>query len=282
MGQVLHGSAHTTQAVRRSIQRSQETVTALADRHDIDRKTVTKWRKRKRVEDAPMGPKTPRSTVPSVEEVELELTRFGGSPALCVIADGVSQPENRSGRLTCPPFMAASVVPFRIPGCRLDAAQADPSALTVDASIKARSAVCPECGQRSRRVHGLYTRAPADLPVSDRAVGLRLRVRRFRCLSEACPRKTFAEPFPDLVARHARRTDRLAASQLRTGLTTGAEPGTRLLGDLRMPTSPDTVLRLLHRHPVPEAETPRVLGLDEPPATGGGRRGAKGARGARS
>ncbi|MDT0632869.1 ISL3 family transposase [Rubrivirga sp. S365] len=159
--------------------------------------------------------------------------------------------------------MAASVVPFRIPGCRLDAVQADPSDLTVDASSKARSAVCPGCGHRSRRVHGLYTRSPADLPVSDRAVGLRLRVRRFRCLSEACPRRTFAEPFPDLVARHARRTDRLAASQVRTGLATGAEPGARLLRDLRMPTSPDTVLRLLHRHPVPEAETPRVLGLDD-------------------
>ena len=30
-----------------------------------------------------------------------------------------------------------------------------------------------------------------------------------------------------------------------------------------MSTSPDTVLRLLHRHPVPKAETPRVLGIDD-------------------
>jgi transposase len=30
-----------------------------------------------------------------------------------------------------------------------------------------------------------------------------------------------------------------------------------------MPTSPDTVLRLLHRHPIPEATTPRVLGIDD-------------------
>ena len=172
--------------------------------------------------------------------------------------------------------MAASGVPFRIPGCRLDAVQVDPSGLTVDASSKARSAVCPACGQRSRRVHGLYTRSPADLPVSDRAVGLRLRVRRFRCPSEACPRKTFAGPFSDLVARHARRTDRLAASQARTGLTTGAGPGARLLCDLRMPTSPDTVLRLVHRQPVPTAETPRVRGdaacawHRRPAADGGG------------
>ena len=73
--------------------------------------------------------------------------------------------------------MAASGVPFRIPGCRLGAVQADPSDLTVDASSKARGAVCPACGQRSRRVHDLCTRSPADLPVSDRAVGLRLPAR---------------------------------------------------------------------------------------------------------
>src|SRR5690554_5421213 len=68
MGQVLHGSARTTQAVRRSIQRSQKTVSALAERHGINRKTVAKWRKRATVEDVPMGPKQPRSTVLTPEE----------------------------------------------------------------------------------------------------------------------------------------------------------------------------------------------------------------------
>lgn len=159
--------------------------------------------------------------------------------------------------------MAASVVPFDLPGCQLNGVETAEVTLVVEASSKARSAVCPECSCRSRRVHGLYIRSPADLPVSDRGVGLRLRVRRFRCLNSACPRQTFAEPFTNLVTRYARRTDRLAASQVRTGLSAGAEAGARLLGDLRMPTSPDTVLRLLHRHPVPEAETPRVLGIDD-------------------
>ncbi len=159
--------------------------------------------------------------------------------------------------------MASSVVPFGLPGCRLDGVSAVESDLLVLARSKVRSAVCPECGRRSRRVHGLYTRSPADLPVSDRAVGLRLRVRRFRCMNSACSRRTFAESFPDLVARYARRTDRLAASQVRTGLAVGAEPGARLLSALRMGTSPDTVLRLVHRYPVPAAETPRVLGVDD-------------------
>jgi hypothetical protein len=43
----------------------------------------------------------------------------------------------------------------------------------------------------------------------------------------------------------------------------GAEPGARLLSLLRMKTSPDTLLRMLHHHPLPEGAVPRVLGVDD-------------------
>jgi transposase InsO family protein len=68
MGQVLHGSATTTHAIRTAIQRSKATAKALAERHGINPKTVAKWKKRTFVHDAPMGPKAPRSTVLTVEE----------------------------------------------------------------------------------------------------------------------------------------------------------------------------------------------------------------------
>ena len=68
MGQVLHGSATTTEAVRRAIQASEESVRALARRHGISPTTVQKWRKRATTADAPMGPKEARSTVLSLEE----------------------------------------------------------------------------------------------------------------------------------------------------------------------------------------------------------------------
>lgn len=68
MGQTLHGCARTTQAVRRTIQRSQLTLAALAQRHGINPKTVAKWRKRSTADDAPMGPKVPRSTVLTSDE----------------------------------------------------------------------------------------------------------------------------------------------------------------------------------------------------------------------
>ncbi|MEX2453211.1 MAG: helix-turn-helix domain-containing protein, partial [Rhodospirillaceae bacterium] len=56
-GQVLHGSATTTHAVRAAIQRSKASVPELSERYGINPKTVRKWRKRSSVEDAPMGPK---------------------------------------------------------------------------------------------------------------------------------------------------------------------------------------------------------------------------------
>src|SRR6202008_1697997 len=68
MGQVLHRGATTTEAVRRAIQHSQESLRVLARRHGINRKTVAKWRKRCSVADLRTGPTTPRSTVLTVEE----------------------------------------------------------------------------------------------------------------------------------------------------------------------------------------------------------------------
>ena len=68
MGQVLPGSARTTEAVRRAIQRSEESVRALAGRYGISPTTVRKWRKRASVSDAPMGPKAIHSTVLTIEE----------------------------------------------------------------------------------------------------------------------------------------------------------------------------------------------------------------------
>ena len=68
MGQVLHGSATTTHAIRTAIQRSKASLKDLAARYGLNQKTVAKWRKRAFVNDAPMGPKAPRSSVLSSEE----------------------------------------------------------------------------------------------------------------------------------------------------------------------------------------------------------------------
>src|SRR5262252_8863982 len=75
MGQVLHGSATTTHAIRAAIQRSKASIQALSERHGVNPKTVAKWRKRTSPNDLPMGPKVPHSTVLSADE-ELLIVAF--------------------------------------------------------------------------------------------------------------------------------------------------------------------------------------------------------------
>lgn len=68
MGQILHGSARTTEAIRRAIQLRQESVRAAAKRHGVSPTTIQKWRGRQSTADAAMGPKEARSTVLTLED----------------------------------------------------------------------------------------------------------------------------------------------------------------------------------------------------------------------
>ena len=68
MGQVLHGCATTTAAIRRAIHHSQESLRTLAKRYGITQKTVAKWKQRSSVADRPTGPKEAKSTVLSIED----------------------------------------------------------------------------------------------------------------------------------------------------------------------------------------------------------------------
>lgn len=68
MGQILHACAKTTEAIRISINNSQESLRTLAKKYSINIKTVAKWKKRTVASDAAMGPKNPRSTILSIEE----------------------------------------------------------------------------------------------------------------------------------------------------------------------------------------------------------------------
>ncbi len=65
MGQILHGNATTTYAVRREILSAQEEVTDydLSKRLNKHADTIRKWRYRDSVEDVSSGPETVRSTI---------------------------------------------------------------------------------------------------------------------------------------------------------------------------------------------------------------------------
>src|SRR5438105_5722822 len=109
-----------------------------------------------------------------------------------------------------------------------------------------RTAVpCPACGTLAQRVHSRYQRRLADLPWQGLAVTLTLETRRFFCEEASCSRRIFAEPFPGLAPARSRRSTRLTALYSAVGLALGGEPGARLITELGLRVSPDTLLRLV-------------------------------------
>lgn len=126
-----------------------------------------------------------------------------------------------------------------------------------------KSGFCPDCGTESGRVHSEYQRSPKDLPCMGQTVRLRTRVRRFFCANRSCKRMTFAEQFPYLLVRKAQRTQRLIIQHEEIAFELGGEAGRRLAGKLGMAISGDTLIRAIRKSPEQEANTPRVLGIDD-------------------
>lgn len=153
---------------------------------------------------------------------------------------------------------------LEVPGCQVTAvADGASGGIILHVRGRRRCERCPGCGWTSQSGHGCYHRHPVDLPALGRGVRLDLEVRRFRCLNAACPRRTFAGRVPALLAPRARRTKRLAEAQRRIGFATSALAGARLSSALAMIVSASTVLRLMHRAPLPRAMAPRAIGVDD-------------------
>lgn len=124
------------------------------------------------------------------------------------------------------------------------------------------TAQCPLCHFVSERVHSRYFRQVSDLSWAGSQVELRLQVRRFFCLNSECKRTTFAERLTHIAA-YARRTDRLAAVLNSLGMELGGEAAARQATILAMPTSADTILRLVSTTPLPAYAEPSAVGIDE-------------------
>lgn len=135
--------------------------------------------------------------------------------------------------------------------------------LIIIARVCASSAACPICDRPSARVHSRYTRKLADLPWQGRLVEIHVRARRFHCGNAACRRRIFAERLPGERGPRAQRTARLSDIQRYVALALGGAPGARLVGRLGMPTSRDTLLRLVRRRPAERIIAPRAIGVDE-------------------
>src|SRR5919202_482866 len=131
--------------------------------------------------------------------------------------------------------MLMPLLPFALPGFVVEHVSTAPPTFLIDARASTPNASCPDCHTPSARVHSRYTRRLRDLPVAEHSVRLRLHVRRFRCATPTCPRRTFAERLPVLAPCYAQRTRRLTETVRVLGGEAGGEAGARMAARLRMP-----------------------------------------------
>jgi hypothetical protein len=122
---------------------------------------------------------------------------------------------------------------------------------------------CPCCGEETGRVHGYHGRTAADVPVDGRRVLVSVRIRRMRCPVLDCPRQTFREQIPGLLARYQRRTTRLSGQVGAAVRELAGRAGSRLLAALGVNVSRHTALRALMAVRLPGPGVPRVLGIDD-------------------
>lgn len=156
-----------------------------------------------------------------------------------------------------------STFPFSLPGCAVQQVWCGEASLTIIARALSPRAICPSCQQVSYRIHRYYLRSPQDLPISGQTVHLLLQVRRFRCQNRQCPRRPFAERLPEVLPAHARRTARLEAILDLVAIALSGQAGERLVNEMGMPVSADTLLRCAKRSGPTSTRGPRILGGDD-------------------
>ena len=146
---------------------------------------------------------------------------------------------------------------------RVDDVEMENETMSISVTSTNGQSICPHCQTISERIHSIYNRHPADLPIVGYTVRLAMTVHRFFCDNSDCDAKTFTERIPAFIQHYARRTNRLAGKQQNVALEAGGASGQRVLTILDMPVSSDTLIRLVRNEPEPDVDTPRVLGVDE-------------------
>ena len=123
--------------------------------------------------------------------------------------------------------------------------------LTTDSQILIKfissriSLPCPCCGQLSHDITTYFTRDIQDLPVLNKSLYLKIRLKKFRCLNADCETKVFSESIDELALPKQRRTNRLSQRLISFALSYSAEEASRILKrDHCIDISGDTLLRI--------------------------------------
>lgn len=139
----------------------------------------------------------------------------------------------------------------------------DSHRLTLSVSSTQAVGRCPLCGGLTQRIHSRYQRTLTDLPCLHFNMILLIEVCKFFCPTPECCRRIFTERIPEVVAPWARKTLRQVQQLQEIALALGGAAGSRLGKHLGYASCGTTLLNHLKRLPLPDVETPKILGVDD-------------------
>ena len=120
-----------------------------------------------------------------------------------------------------------------------------------------KSACCPKCQKQSTHRHSRTRRKVRDLPISGREVFLHLQLQKWFCRTEECESLIFTETI-DTAPAYQRNTIRVNDCLREMAFRTNCVQAAKLSKNLGLPTSHDTLLRLLYNTHLPTQTSPFI------------------------
>ena len=141
------------------------------------------------------------------------------------------------------------------------------TAAAVEIYLKSQSCrcFCPKCFSELTQKRGTYTRTVQDLPILGKNTVLHLSAYEYRCTNENCEVKSAAEDFSGFLDRYRRMTTRCLDLIVTLALETSCEGASRVLQEMGIKISGDTIIRILLREydEGPKPVCGSVIGVDD-------------------
>lgn len=134
--------------------------------------------------------------------------------------------------------------------------------LVIHMSSQTKSCRCQHCGEQAVKKRATYKRKAQDLPILGRQVILVINIHEYQC--EKCNRPV-AESFDGFLLRRSRLTERCRNFIVQLALETNCEGASRILKEIGIDYSGDSIIRLLleRLEEMPEPEIGSAIGVDD-------------------
>lgn len=135
-------------------------------------------------------------------------------------------------------------------------------AIRIRMTSKANSCLCPKCGSTLKKKRGTYSRRIQDLPILGKNTELFIKCREYHCFE--CNRPV-AEGFGSFIEYKSRMTERCKDFIVTLALETSCEGASRILNEMGIHYSGDSIIRLLLRRweEQPPHRVGDVIGVDD-------------------